>query len=133
MSGNTTIACCTTAQRADALRVLHAGLPTDQQMGLVHALQAVRGQDDSVFAGLLVATSSDEVVGATWAQLTAGQTAVVWLPDANSPVATELMEALTVFLDENEVTLAQFLVSVDGAVSPDLLAAADILRLARLA
>ncbi len=133
MSENYTIACCKTAQRVDALRVLHAGLPTDQQIGLVHALQAVRGEDDSVFAGLLVAVAFDEVIGATWAQLTAGQTAVVWLPTATSPAAVGLMEALATFLDENDVTLAQFLVSADGAVSPELLAAADIQKLAKLA
>ncbi len=133
MNGNTTIACCTAVQRADALRVLHAGLPTDQQIGLVHALQAVRGQDDSVFKGLLVATTDDKIVAATWAQLSAGQTAVVWLPDASKPAAVGLMTVLAAFLDANDVTLTQFLVSADGSVSSELLTAGGFEKLAKLA
>ncbi len=133
MSGKFTIACCTPAQRPDALRVLHAGLPTDQQIGLVQALQAARDQDDAEFVGLLVAKASEEIVGATWAQLTAGQTAVVWLPAVTNPAAVGLLEAMTAFLNENDVTLAQFLVSEDGTVTPELLTAGEFQQLAKLA
>ncbi len=133
MSGNFTITSCPSAHRAEALRVLHAGLPTDQQIGLVHALQAVRGQDDSAFEGLLTARASNELVGATWAQLSAGQTAVVWLPAISSPAAVALLQALSNYLDERGVSLAQFLVGADEEVSPDFLAAADFQKLARLA
>lgn len=133
MSGNFTIASCPAAQRADALRVLHDGLPTDQQTGLVHALQSVRHLDDSVFNGLLVAATPDELIGATWAQLTKGRTAIVWLPDANCPAAVKLMEALAAFLDENKIALAQFLVNPDGVVASELLTAAQFQKLAKLA
>ncbi len=133
MSDNPTLTCCTVAQRADALRALHAGLPADQQTSLVHALQALRGEDDSAFAGLLVAVVSDEVVAATWAQLAAGQTAVVWLPDPTSPAAIGLMAALAAFLDEKKIALAQLLVGADGEVAPELLEAGEFQKLAKLA
>ena len=133
MSGKFTIARCPVAQRADALRILHAGLPIDQQSGLVHALQAAGDQNDVAFDGLLVAQTPDELVGVAWAQLTAGRTAVVWLPAASSPAAKGLMEALAAYLDENDVALAQFLLSAEDKVAPELLVAADIQPLAKLA
>ena len=128
-----TITCCPAPQRADALRSLHAGLPADQQTALVHALDAVRQQDESVFDGLLVATESDVLVGAVWAQLSAGRTAAIWLPDVRSPAALDLMRAIALFLDQQQVTLAQFLVTDDSDVDPEVLAAGDFKKLVRLA
>ena len=133
MGNSYTIASCTAEKRADALRVLHAGLPPDQQMGLVHALQAVQDQGDSAFAGLLLATDAGEIIAATWAQLNAGQTAVVWLPDQTSSAALGLMEALAGFLEANQITLAQLLVGASGVVSAELLAAGEFQMLAKLA
>jgi len=133
MDQNYAITPCPAALRADALRVLHAGLPADQQTALVHALDAVRQQDESVFAGLLVAAKSDVLIGAAWVQLTAGQTATIWLPDASSPAALDLMQAIAVFLDQQRVVLALFLVSDDSSIDQDLLAAADFKKLAQLA
>jgi len=133
MSGNTTIACCAAAQRADALRILHAGLSDDQKEGLLEALHAVRSQGEVAFEGLLVATADGAIIGAIWAQCSAGQTAVVWLPDVSNPAAAELMAALVIFLDQKKITLAQFLISPGSTIDPDLLAIADIHKLAKLA
>ncbi len=133
MGKSYTIASCTADQRAEALRVLHAGLPTDQQMGLVHALQVVQDQGPSAFVGLFVATDGGAIVAATWAQLNAGQTAVVWLPDQSSPAALGLMEALAGFLEANQITLAQLLVGASGTVSAELLEAGEFQMLAKLA
>ena len=134
MGSNFTIVSCTADQRADALRVLHAGLPSDQQMALVHALQTVDRQDPSTFAGLLVPKdASGEFVGACWVQLTAGQTAVVWLPPADCAAAADLMRAMSDFLDARRVVLAQFLASEESSVDTELLVVADFQKLARLA
>ena len=113
--------------------MLHAGLSADQQVELVHTLEVAGRQDDSSFSGLLVALASEVLVGATWVQLAAGQTAVAWLPAANSPAAADLMRAAARFLDEHRVVLAQFLVSDESALNYDLLAATDFRRLAKLA
>ncbi len=133
MSAEFSICRCSLEQRADALRVLHSGLPHGQQLALVQALQGARDQTDAVFDGLLVALVADKVVAAAWAQLTPGRTAVVWLPDANSPAALALMRAMAEFLDEHEVTLAQFLAATDEPVSHELLEAGGIRELAKLA
>lgn len=127
------IARCTAFQRPDALRVLHAGLSVDQQLALVQSLQATRDQGEDAFEGLFVATGANEIVGAAWAQLAPGQTAVVWLPDPTSAAATELMQTLADFLDEREIALAQLLVSENDTVAPELIAAGDFQRLAKLA
>lgn len=137
MSEPFAILVCPVAQRAEALRILHAGLPADQQIALVHALEAAGHQDDASFAGLLIAVASQveskEVVGAAWVQLAAGQTAVVWLPAANSPAATALLQAVAAFLDEHHIALAQFLVGDESTVDIEQLALADFQKLAKLA
>ncbi len=133
MGTSFTITTCTPSHQPEALRILHAGLPEDQQAGLVHALQAVQDQGPSAFAGLLVATEAGDIVAATWAQLNAGQTAVVWLPDQQSPAAIGLMEALAHFLEANSITLAQLLVGASGVVRPELLDAGEFQMLAKLA
>ncbi len=133
MSSDYIISPCTETRRAEALRVLHAGLPSDQQLALVQSLKSVRDQDDSVFEGLLVASSQNQLLGAAWAQLTAGRTAVTWMPDAKSPTGPALVRALADFLDSRDIVLAQFLASNSETVSPELLHAGDFQQLAKLA
>ena len=124
---------CPAERRPDGLRALHAGLPTDQQLALVQTLNAVRDQSDAVFDGLIVAIDQGQVIAAVWAQLTPGKTAVMWLPDGNSSAAVPLLQAAAKFLDEREVTLAQFLSADEHPFSTDVLAAADFRELAKLA
>lgn len=133
MSGNFSISRCSASQRADALRVLHDGLPVSQQLGLVQSLQSAREQDDSIFDGLFAAKNANGVMCSTWAQLTPGRTAVAWLPNAGSPAASSLMDALTAYLDEHEIALAQFLASEDDVVASELLTHGDFQKLAKLA
>jgi len=132
MNSGYTIAACMAPQQADALRVLHAGLPADQQIALVRALDAVDRRDNLVFAGLLVAVLAEELVAAAWVQLTAGQTAVVWLP-ADGPSAADLMQAVARFLDEHRVALAQFLIGDESSLNPELLVTVGFQKLAKLA
>jgi len=124
---------CPVAQRAAALRLLHAGLPTDQQVALVQALESLGQQADSALSGLLVAVSASEFVGAVWVQQTAGQTAVVWPTAADNPAGAELMCGVARWLDEQQVTLAQFLVGDPAALSEAHLAAGEFQQLASLA
>jgi ribosomal protein S18 acetylase RimI-like enzyme len=133
MSAHLSIAACPTSQRAVALRVLHAGQPADQQAGLVQTLQATQPDDDQAFAGLFVASTPQGIVGATWAQLTAGNTAVVWPPDLTRSTSLGLMKALAEFLSARQVALAQFLVSPDAEVSDEVVQAGDFQKLAKLA
>jgi len=127
------IACCPPDDRAEALRMLHDGLPSDQQSVLVHALDGLRGQDESAFAGLLVATDGERLVGVVWVQLAAGQTAVLWPPNAEGAAAIELMHASAEFLDKCQVALAQTLVNPDAHKLAELLATGGMEKLAQLA
>lgn len=131
--GNFSIFPCPAERRPDALRALHAGLPADQQLALVQTLNAARDQSDAIFDGLIVAVDEDQVIAAAWAQLTPGKTAVMWLPDRDSSAAVELLQAAANFLDEREVTLAQFLAANEDTHSADVLSAADFRKLAKLA
>lgn len=131
--GQFSILPCPAERRPDVLRVLHAGLPADQQLALVQTLQAVREESEAVFDGLFFAAGQDQLLGATWAQLTPGKTAVMWLPDGNGIAALELIQAAGKFLDERQVTLAQFLAREHDLQSADLLAAGDFRELAKLA
>ena len=133
MSDQPSIAACPVGQRADALRALHSGLSPDQQAGLVHALQATRQQDEQAFEGLFIASTPAGIVGATWAQLAVGNTALIWPPDLNHPTSIDLMTALADFLSTRQVALAQFLVSPAVEVSRPLLDAGGFQKLAKLA
>jgi len=129
------ISCCDPAAQADALRLLHEGLPEDQQTPLVQALDSVRGEGYTpAFSGLMVATDdAQRLQGAVWTQLTPGRTAVVWPPASANPAAEALMRATALFLNQQGVVLAQILASPDAPLGPELLAAGEFHRLADLA
>ena len=126
------ISCCPTHQREPALRILHAGLAEDGQAGLLHALQAQHGLDESAFDGLLVAQKNEELQAATWVQLLPGQTAVVWPPASGHPASHLLMHAAAKLLDDQKIVLAQILASPDAAIDLPMLAAGEFQRLANL-
>ena len=133
MSDSLSIAACPANQRADALRVLHDDLPADQQAGLVYAVNATQRLGDGAFDGLFVATSLQGIVGAAWAQLTAGNTAVIWPPKLTNRTGVQLMKALAGFLSERSISLAQFLMSPATEISREILEAGELQKLARLA
>ena len=124
---------CAPDAQADALRLLHAGLPEDQQTALVHALDALRGQSAEALSGLLVARDAQGLAGVAWAQLTPGKTAVLWPPAAESPAAVDLMRAIATFLSRQGVVLAQALAAPGATLDRDLLAAGEFQKLVELA
>ncbi len=138
------IECCAAAYRANALRLLHAGLSPDQQTALPPALDAVRSQGgaagenagenagDAAFSGLLVANNPQKLMGVVWVQLAPGRTAVVWPPAIGGAASSELMRAAADFLDDRRVVLAQILVSPDAPHDSEMLAAGDFRRLIEL-
>jgi ribosomal protein S18 acetylase RimI-like enzyme len=148
MSESYQITCCGVNERGDALRVLHAGLDEDGQVGLLHALNAVGNQDELAFAGLLVAQSGGgflagtelpaaelPIIGlhaAVWVQLLPGRTAVVWTPAAGHPASPGLMRAAADYLDANDVVVAQILASPEAPTDQTMLAAGDFQQLANL-
>lgn len=127
------ISCCDADQRSEALCTLHDGLPEELRSELVHTLHTVGDKSGEVFSGLLVASAAQELEGVAWAQLTAGKTAVLWPPAATSPSGPALMEAVAVFLDDNEVALAQLLSNPSAPPNLNLLAAGGFRELAKLA
>ena len=127
------IECCAADERVDALRLLHAGLSTDQQTALPSALDAARAQGDDALAGLLVARNSRGLQGAVWVQLAPGRTAVVWPPAVGGAASADLMRAAARFLDERRVVVAQILVSPDAPQDPATLAAGGFHRVVELA
>ncbi len=127
------IVCCLPNDRAEALRLLHEGLPPEQQSVLVLALDGLRGQDESAFSGLFVATDNEQLVGVVWVQLGAGHTAVVWPPNPAGVAAIELMRASEEFLDQSQIVLAQTLLKSDEHEIAELLVAGGMGKLAQLA
>jgi ribosomal protein S18 acetylase RimI-like enzyme len=116
-----------------ALKVLHDGLSVDQQASLVQTLDLLRGSDESIFAGLLVAKSDDHLIAATWIQFTPGEAAVIWPPGFDSPAAKPLLQSVGELLEQNQIALAQIVIAATESVREDLLAIGGFHRLADLA
>ncbi|MCH2115246.1 MAG: GNAT family N-acetyltransferase [Pirellulales bacterium] len=132
MGNEFSIAYCSAKDRAGALRLLHAGLSEDGQTALVQTLDGVQGHGESAFAGLLCAHRGGEPQAAVWAQLTPGRTALVWPSAGHHPASPLLIRAAAAFLDENDVALAQILVSPDAEINPHLFAMGQFHKLANL-
>lgn len=116
-----------------ALKILHDGLSTDQQASLVQTLDLLRGGDESIFDGLLVAKFESQLVAAAWIQFTPGLAAVVWPPGFDSPVAKPLLQAVSEILEHKQIALAQIVIAATESVSEDLLAEGGFHRLVDLA
>ncbi len=127
------ISCCPPDQRADALRMLHAGLTADQQAGLVHALDAAGKEGESAFAGLLVATLSGKLQSVVWIQILPGKTAVVWPPKSGEPASLPLMQAASHFLAKHDLPLTQILIQSEAPVDQKLMEAGEFRKLVDLA
>jgi len=138
MADQYSITICPAEKRAEAIRLLHEGLAPDQQTGLVQALEVIQEAGLPDFPGLLIASrdenSLDEKIeAAAWIQPTPGKTAVLWPPSPQSPASPALMQAIAGHLDQQDVPLAQILVSPDTPVDPDLFAVGQFHKLADLA
>jgi len=133
MADEYSISCCKPDQRAEALRLLYAGLTKDQQQGLIHALNALDKQDASAHAGLLVATLSGNLKAVAWVQILPGRAAAVWPPSPGEPASPPLMQAVSRYLAEHDIPLAQFLINPEAPVDQKLLEAGQFRKLADLA
>ena len=124
---------CPPAEYKAALKILHAGLSSDQQAALVQTLDLLTGKDESPFEGLLVAKLGEEFVAAAWVQFTPGSAAVVWPPAFDHEAARELMAAVGSILESRGIALAQILVAATDTVDEAVLAPGDFRRLVDLA
>ena len=124
---------CPPDERAAAFRLLHAGLPEDQQAGLVQVLNSLSSQREQQLAGLLVAYRDSQMVSACWVQPAPGRIAVVWPPSFDDPAAEALLGAAVEYLDRQQVTLAQILASPDARVDQSILTRSGFNKLADLA
>lgn len=132
MSDQLSIARCEPENRVAALRHLSDGMSEEQKNAFVLALDGVRGEKESVFDGLLVATSEDRLLSSVWVQLMPGKTAVVWPPNENSAASLALMLAAATFLDERNIDLAQILSNPDFPPNLELLSAGGFKQIANL-
>ncbi|RIK78700.1 MAG: hypothetical protein DCC67_11360 [Planctomycetota bacterium] len=115
---------CPRLLRSEALRHLHDALPEEQRSVLAHALRNVDAETPAAWDGLFVARSSggdDDIVGALWVQLVAGNTAVLWAPPGDNPVVAGLLRAAAALLDERRIPVGQLVVGDDDGYSPRLL------------
>ncbi len=101
---------CPVNQRTRALKALHEGLPEELQEGLVRALDSIRSHGESALDGLLVAPDG-EGLAVVWAQRLPGRTASVWPPPVDCPASQVLLLEAGKFLDKQEISLAQVLLS----------------------
>lgn len=123
---------CPPVERESALKCLHTSLSPDQQIALVQTLDLLRGADESLFEGLLVAKTENKLIAAAWVQLTPGSAAVVWPPAFDNPAASDLISAVGGLLEEREIALAQIVIAANEAVDEKLLAIGGFRRLVDL-
>ena len=133
MPSDLSIVRCPQNVRKDALRVLHEGLPTDQQEALLHTFAGLHQESESVFDGLMIARQEDRIVASTWAQVTAGNSAVVWQPEREHPASRPLVQAAVDFLDEQRIDLAQIVVHPDSEIDLEVFNNCEFHLLANLA
>lgn len=124
---------CERPDRESALKCVHEGLSHDQQLAFIQTLETLRGLDESIFDGLIVAQSEKDLLAATWVQFTPGSSAVVWPPELTSPYAGSLFKAIDKLLSERSIKLAQLLFPASESVDEQLLAEGGFQRLAELA
>lgn len=124
---------CPPADIKQALEVLHAGLPADQRGTLLQTLAAMAPLDPREFRGLLVAITDEAIVAAAWIQFMPGNSAAVWPPAFDSPVAKHLFSAINQVLETRGTALAQMLFSPAEPIDEKLLAIGGFSKLADLA
>ncbi|REK22054.1 MAG: GNAT family N-acetyltransferase [Planctomycetota bacterium] len=95
------------------LKLLLASWAPQEQLAQAQRLWQLARERKVDLAGLLVAKADGRLVGAIWAQLQAGRTAVVWLPrladGQPSDLGRLLVQSATEFLRSQDVRVAQVL------------------------
>jgi mycothiol synthase len=124
---------CPPADIKQALEVLHAGLPADQQTALLQTLAQLNPLNPGDFPGLLIAEEEGTIIAATWLQFTPGNAAAVWPPAFHSPAAPLLMAGVDRQLKAHGTALAQVLFVPTEPINEKLLAIAGFGKLADLA
>ena len=113
LPANLSIAPCRHHDRAEALRLVFSGLPEPDREGMVRGLLAERESGGDDLGGVLTARCGGTIVGAIWAQVQAGRTAVLWPPATLHGEASELnaplIAAALEFLESAGTALAQTL------------------------
>jgi mycothiol synthase len=116
-----------------ALEVLHAGLPADQQTALLQTLAQLNPLNPGDFPGLLIAEAEETIIAATWVQFTPGNAAAVWPPAFDSPATPPLMAVVDQQLKSHGTALAQMLFSPTEPIAEKLVAVGGFSKLADLA
>jgi mycothiol synthase len=124
---------CPPADIKQALEVLHAGLPADQQTALLQTLAQMDPLNPRDFQGLLVAEAEGTIIAATWVQFTPGNAAAVWPAAFDSPAAPLLMAHVDQQLKSHGTALAQMLFSPTEPIAEKLLSVGGFSKLADLA
>jgi len=97
----------------------------------VQALYSLAPQGESALDGLLVAPDGDGLA-AVWVQRLPGLTAAVWPPPVDCSASQALLHEAGKFLDEQEITLAQVLLSTQAEGIAKLLSSNGFRHLADL-
>lgn len=127
---------CPRALRPAVLRLLHDGLPSDQQGGLAQTLHSIGVHDESAWDGLLVTLADSElasdVSGVAWVQLLAGETACLWIPPEQGASNRPLLRAAASFVDARDIPLAQLVVGESDGYATEFLEEAGFPKFAEL-
>ena len=118
-------------QRTSALKALHNGLPDELRAGLVQALDSLALQGENALDGLLVAPDGDGLA-TVWVQCLPGRTAAVWPPPGDCSASHALLDEAGRFLDEQEISLAQVLLSTQAEGIAKLLSSSGFQHLTDL-
>jgi mycothiol synthase len=124
---------CSPTEIKQALEVLHAGLPADQQSAFLQTLEVMTPLDPREFRGLLVAQAEGATIAVTWVQFMPGNAAAVWPPAFDSLAARQLMAGIDQVLKARGTALAQMLFSPSEPIDEKLLAVGGFSKLADLA
>jgi ribosomal protein S18 acetylase RimI-like enzyme len=94
---------------------------------LLHAIEAMRNEDEVAWDGLFVCPSGDQL-SVVWSQRLPGRTAALWPPAPANSAAKPLLQAASRFLDRHEVAITQILLELPrGEVSASLQATIHLL------
>ena len=108
-------------RQTDALRLVFQNLGDEVLEDLVGKLLPDTPDAPLPLSGLLEARRGERIVGAVFAQMQPGATAVVWPPELvdgeEGQTAAALMDATVDFLQAQPITMAQALVEADSRVA----------------
>lgn len=122
-----TVSPAVTANQSAALRLLFSRFPVEEQEGRLTEALASAAHGRLNLDGLLLATSSDQYVGAALVMIQADGTALVWPPVINchgedeASIESLLMDSICQWMEDHHARLGQALISPDDDVESALL------------